>query len=130
MDESDLYEFYRKYIYNDKKLEETISELRKLHELTKLEVSLDYHNIKEFDLNSFSWQVRDAKANGHYEFVSNCTDSEGNIREDKFVYKNMETGVKYLVDKEALYYLTAFKDHQDYRFIYIGYCGGYPSISL
>lgn len=130
MDESDLYEFYRKYIYNDKKLEETISELRKLHELTKLEVSLDYHSIKEFDLNSSSWQVRDANANGHYEFVSNCTGSEGNIIEDKFIYKNMKTGVNYIIDDEALYYLTAFKDHQDYRFIYIGYCGGYPSISL
>ena len=77
MDESNLYEFYKEYIYNDTQLEETISELRKLHQLTKLEASLDYHDIKEFDLDSSSWQVRDSKANGHYEFVSNCIDSKG-----------------------------------------------------
>ena len=130
MDESNLYEFYKEYIYNDKQLEETISELRKLQILIKLEASLDYHNIKEFDLDSSSWQVRDAKANGHYEFVSNCIDSKGNTIEDKFIYRNIETGVKYRIDAESLCYLTAFKDHQDYRFIYIGYCGDYPSISL
>ena len=130
MDNSNLYEFYKEYIYNDKQLEETISELRKLHDLIKLEASLDYHNIKEFDLDSSSWQVRDAKANGHYEFVSNCRDSEGNTIEDKFIYKNIETGVKYSIDAETLCYLTAFKEDQDYRFIYIGYCGGCPSISL
>ena len=127
---NNLYEFYKEYICNDNQLEETISELRKLHELTKLEASLDYHDIKEFDLDSSSWQVRDSKANGHYEFVSNCIDSKGNTIEDKFIYKNIETGVKYRIDAEALCYLTAFKDHQDYRFIYIGYCGDYPSISL
>ena len=130
MNNNDLYEFYKEYIYNDKQLEETISELRKLHNLIKLEASLDYHDIKEFDLDSSSWQVRDAKANGHYEFVSNCIDSKGNTIEDKFIYRNIETGVKYRIDAEALCYLTAFKDHQDYRFIYIGYCGDYPSISL
>ena len=130
MNNNNLYEFYKEYIYNDKQLEETISELRKLHDLTKLEASLDCHTIKEFDLDSSSWQVRDAKANGHYEFVSNCINSKGNIIEDKFIYRNVETGVKYLVDDEALRYLTAFKEDQDYRFIYIGYCGSYPSISL
>ena len=35
MDKSNLYEFYKEYIYNDKQLEETISELQKLHELKK-----------------------------------------------------------------------------------------------
>ena len=125
-----LYEFYKEYICKDNQLEETISELRKLHQLTKIEESLDYHDIKEFDLDSSSWQVRDSKANGHYEFVSNCIDSKGNTIEDKFIYRNIETGVKYRIDAESLCYLTAFKDHQDYRFIYIGYCGDYPSISL
>ena len=45
MNNDNLYEFYKEYIYNDNQLEEPISELPKLHDLIKLEASLDYHNI-------------------------------------------------------------------------------------
>lgn len=74
----------------------------------------------EFVVNTHSWQVTEAHANGRYKVEKLVEGSDG-----QYYVKNLDTNEMYLSDIESLSYLISHEGHQDYRFVYVGWCGDY-----
>ena len=74
----------------------------------------------EFILNSESWTVKQAKANGHYRVEKLVDNSE------RYYYvKNLDTNEIYISDIENIAYFISHEGCQDYRYIYMGWYGDY-----
>lgn len=133
LDKKLVYKIYCENVNSDEDFKKLIDEFNKIHELKKKERLSKYKQVDEFYLNSNSWQVQDAKANGHYVYVKDYSDSNKTRRDSysyKYMYKHEPSGKLFLIDNETLKYLTTYKDEQDYKFIYVGICGNYPVISI
>ena len=126
IDRSKIMEFYDHYIDTEDDIDFLVSELRSIYK--KEHPPAKFHILnKEFDVKSDSWQVEEANANGHYEFVKYEDWCEN---EDMYIFKHTETGRLFAVDEEALKYLIIYKDYQDYRFIYVGWWGEYRTLGI
>lgn len=79
----------------------------------------------EFDLNTTSWQVLKANANGSY--VVERQDKEDS---DKYYIRNLVTGKVYSTDERFLDYIFSHSKCQNYKFIYVGEWGDYDSIGI
>ena len=123
-----IMEFYDRYIETEDDIDFIVSELRfiykKEHPPVKLELS---DENKEFDVKSDSWQVEEANANGHYEFVKY---EDWYENEDMYIFKHTESGRLFAVDRKTLEFLIIYKDYQDYRFIYVGWWGDYRTLGI
>lgn len=126
IDRSKIMEFYDNYIETEDDIDFVVSELRSIYK--KEHPPVKYHILnKEFDVKTDSWQVEEANANGHYEFVKYedwCAD------EDMYIFKHTESGRLFAVDRRTLEYLITYKDYQDYRFIYVGWWGEYRTLGI
>ena len=118
-----IMKFYDDYIETKEDIDFVVNELNHIYDIKQLEDAIDCSKIKEFTLNSDSWQVANAKANGHYTFV-------GMKDDDNFIFMQEETKVLYAIDEYTLRYLVANKDYQDYMFIYAGWWGDYRTLSI
>ena len=133
LNKESVYKIYCENVNSDEDFKKLIDELNKIHELKKKERLSEYKQVDEFYLKSNSWQVQEAKANGHFVYVRDYSNNDKTRKDNysyKYMYKHEASGKLFLVDNETLKYLTTYKDDQDYKFIYIGICDHYPSISI
>jgi hypothetical protein len=79
----------------------------------------------EFDIDTSSWQVMKANANGHYIVERRDEDDE-----DMYYIRNLDTNKVYSTDERTLKYLMSHTDCQDYKFIYVGLWGDYEDIGI
>lgn len=125
---SKLYEVISDYLEDNSK-DELLNEINKI--IAVLSAEDNYVNSRispigiEFDLNTSSWQVLKADANGHY--IVERQDKEDL---DKYYIRNLATGRVYSTDERFLDYIFSHSRCQDYKFIYVGEWGDYDNISL
>lgn len=115
--------------FDDRTKQDIVNEVNKIIEVLDAEEKLYLSPIEligfEFELNTTSWQVLDANANGHY--IVERQDSE---YDNKYYIRNLDTNKVYSTDERTLKYLMSHTDCQDYRFIYVGLWGDYESITV
>lgn len=115
--------------FDDRSKQSIVNEVNKIIEVLETEERLYSSPIElvglEFKLNTSSWQVLEANANGHY--IVEQQDSEDN---DKYYIRNLDTSKVYSTDECTLKYLISHTDCQDYRFIYVGWWGDYENIGI
>lgn len=127
----ELYDLIREYFDGDDRLSDCLEEIKEIEALLEKEQTLynaAYDNLQlfvgmEFVVNTNSWQVRKAHANGRYRVEGLVEDSV-----NKYYIKNLDTNKVYLSDIEGLSYLISHEGHQNYRFIYVGWCGDYRTL--
>ena len=125
---SKLYEVISDYLEDNSK-DELLDEVNKI--ITILSAEDNYVNSRispiglKFELNTTSWQVLKANANGYY--IVERQDEED---PDKYYIRNLVTGKVYSTDDRFLDYIFSHSKCQDYKFIYIGEWGDYDSISI
>lgn len=124
----ELYDLVREYFDHDDRLSDCLDEIKEIETLLEKEkilYNLAYDNPHaflgtEFVVNTNSWQVRKAHANGHYKVEKLIEDG------DRLYYvRNLDTNEVYISDVENLSYLISHEGHQNYRFVYVGWCGDY-----
>lgn len=115
--------------FDDRTKQDIVNEVNKIIEILEAEEKLYLSPIEligfEFELNTTSWQVLGANANGHY--IVERQDSED---DNKYYIRNLDTNKVYSTDERTLKYLMSHTDYQDYRFIYVGLWGDYESITV
>ena len=124
----ELYDLVREYFDYDDRLSDYLDEIKEIEALLEKENTLynaAYDNPqflidKEFVVNTNSWQVRKARANGRYKVEKLVEDSV-----ELYYVRNLDTNDLYISDIEKLSYLISHEGHQDYRFVYVGWCGDY-----
>lgn len=124
----DFYDLVRGYFNDGDSLLNYVKEIRDIECILNKEDTI--YNLAsseprvligaKFTLDSNSWQVRQAKANGHYEVEKLVEDSD-----ERFYVRNLDTNDVYISDIENLSYLISHEGHQNYRFVYVGWCGDY-----
>lgn len=124
----ELYNLVRSYFDDGDKLSNYLNDIKAMEDLLEKEEALytaAYANPQsligtEFTVNTYSWQVKKANANGRYK-IERLTE-EG---EDTYYVRNLDTNETYISRIEELSYLISHEGYQDYRFVYIGSCGDY-----
>lgn len=125
----ELYDLVREYFDEDyDRLSNHFEDIKAMEALLEKENKLyntAYDNPQvlvgmEFVVNTHSWQVTEAHANGHYKVEKLVEDSDR-----QYYVKNLDTNEMCLSDIESLSYLISHEGHQDYRFVYVGWCGDY-----
>lgn len=128
MTSKELYDLVREYVSDGDSLLNYVKEIRDIECVLNKEDTI--RNLAysvpqvlvgaEFALNSNSWQVIQAKANGRYRVEKLVEDSD-----ERFYVRNLDTNDIYISDIENLSYLISHEDCQNYRFVYVGWCGDY-----
>lgn len=124
----ELYDLVREYYDGDDKLSDCFDEIKAIEALLEKEnilYNLAYDNPKvflgaEFVVTTNSWQVKEAHANGRYKVEKLVEDSDR-----QYYVRNLDTNEVYISDIENLSYLISHQGYQDFRFVYVGYCGDY-----
>jgi hypothetical protein len=115
--------------FDDRTEQDIAKEIGKIFKVLKAEEELYLSPIKlvglDFELNTTSWQVLGANANGHY--IVERQDNEDN---DKYYIRNLDTNKVYATNERTLKYLISHTDCQDYKFVYVGWWGDYESIGI
>lgn len=115
--------------FDDRTEQDIVNEINKMIEVLKAEEKLNSSSIElvgvKFELNTTSWQVLNANANGHY-----IVERQDNEYKDKYYIRKLDTNKVYSTDKHTLKYLMSHADCQDYKFIYVGLWGDYEDISI
>ena len=115
--------------FDGKAKQNLVNEINKIIEVLESEEKLYLSPIEligfEFELNTTSWQVMKANANGHYIVERRDEDNE-----DMYYMRNLDTNKVYSTDERTLKYLMSHTDCQDYKFIYVGLWGDYESITV
>lgn len=115
--------------FDDRAKQDIVNEINKIIEVLEAEEKLYLSPIEligfEFELNTDSWQVLKANANGHY--IVERQDSE---YDNKYYIRNLDTNKVYSTDERTLKYLMSHTDCQDYKFIYVGSWGDYEDIGI
>ncbi len=115
--------------FDDRTKQDVVNEINKIFEVLEAEEKLYSSPIEligfEFELNTTSWQVLDANANGHY-----IVERQDNEYDDKYYIRNLDTNKVYSTDERTLKYLISHADCQDYKFIYVGEWGDYADIGI
>jgi hypothetical protein len=115
--------------YDDRTKQDIVDEINKIIEVLEAEEKLYLSPVElvgfEFDLNTTSWQVLEANANGHY-----IVERQDNEYTDKYYIRNCDTNKVYSTDERTLKYLMSHTDCQDYKFIYVGLWGDYEDIGI
>lgn len=127
----ELYDLVREYFGGDDRLSDYLDEIKEIEALLEKEnilynLAYDIPQVflgTEFVVNTNSWQVRKAHANGRYKVEGLVKDSDG-----QYYIRNLDTNKVYLSDIEGLSYLISHEDHQNYRFVYVGWCGDYRTL--
>lgn len=120
---------YNAILDDNRTQQDIVNEVNKIIEVLKTEEQLYSSPIElvgfEFELNTTSWQVLDANANGHY-----IVERQDNEYKDKYYIRNRYTNKVYSTDERTLKYLMSHADCQDYIFIYVGEWGDYEDIGI
>ena len=115
--------------FDDRTKHDIVNEINKIIEVLEAEEKLYSSPIEligfEFELNTTSWQVLDANANGHY-----TVEQQDNEYKDKYYIRKLESNKVYSTDERTLKYLMSHADCQDYKFIYVGEWGDYEDIGI
>lgn len=115
--------------FDNRTKQDIVNEVNKIIEVLEVEEKLYVDPIKlvgsEFELNTTSWQVLDANANGHY-----IVEQQDNEYKDKYYIRKLDTNKVYSTDERTLKYLLSHTDCQDYKFIYVGLWGDYEAIII
>ena len=109
--------------------QDIVNEINKIFEVLDAEEQLYLSPIElvgfEFELNTTSWQVLKANANGHY-----IVERQDNEYNNKYYIRNLDTNKVYSTNERTLKYLMSHTDCQDYEFIYVGEWGDYEDIGI
>ena len=115
--------------FDDRTKQDIVNEINKIIEVLEAEEKLYSSSIElvgvKFELNTTSWQVLGANANGHY-----IVERQDNEYKDKYYIRKLDTNKVYSTDECTLKYLMSHADCQDYKFIYVGLWGDYADISI
>lgn len=115
--------------FDDRTKQDIVNEINKIFEVLEAEEKLYLSPIEligfEFELNTTSWQVLKANANGHY-----VVERQDNAHDNKYYIRNLGTNKVYSTDERTLKYLMSHTDCQDYKFIYVGLWGDYEDIGI
>ena len=115
--------------YDDRTKQDIVDEINKIIEVLEAEEKLYLSPIElvgfEFELNTTSWQVLEANANGHY-----IVERQDDECKDHYYIRNLDTNKVYSTDERTLKYLMSHTDCQDYKFIYVGWWGDYENIGI
>jgi len=109
--------------------QDIIDEVNKIIGVLEAEKQLSLSSIElvgfKFKLNTASWQVRDANANGHY-----IVERQDDKYKNKYYIRNLDTNKLYSTDEDTLKYFMSHADCQDYEFVYVGRWGDYKNIAV
>lgn len=115
--------------FDDSTKPDIVNEINKIFEVLEAEEKLYLSPIElvgfEFELNTTSWQVLNANANGHY-----IVERQDNEDDDKYYIRKLDSNKVYSTDERTLKYLISHADCQDYKFIYVGEWGDYENIGI
>lgn len=120
---------YNAILDDNRTKQDIVNEVNKIIEVLKTEEQLYLSPIEligfEFELNTTSWQVLEANANGHY-----IVERQDNEDKAHYYIRNCDTNKVYSTNERTLKYLMSHKDCQDYKFIYVGLWGDYVYIGI